>query len=48
MNRSDPYDPPGEYLYECWECGERVWTEEPTGTCGECGGTVKNLAVPRE
>ena len=32
MNRSDPYDPTGEYLYECWECG----------------GTVKNLAVPRE
>ncbi len=48
MNRSDPYDPPGEYLYECRGCGARVWTEERLGSCEECDGVVTNLAVPRE
>ncbi len=48
MNRSDPYDPPSGYLYECQECGARTWTEERLGTCRECDGVVKNLAVPRE
>ena len=48
MNRNDPFDPPEEYLYECLECGARTWTEDRIGRCGDCGGTVKNLAVPRE
>ncbi len=48
MNRSDPYEPSGEYLYECQGCGARVWAEERLGTCEECGGVLKNLAVPRE
>jgi DNA-directed RNA polymerase subunit RPC12/RpoP len=48
MHRSDPYEPSGEYLYECLECGERLWTEERTGRCSECRGELKNLAVPRE
>ena len=42
----DPYTP-GEPLYECLECGVR--SAGPTdGPCGDCGGTVRNIAVPRE
>jgi rRNA maturation endonuclease Nob1 len=48
MNRNDPYDPPGEYLHECRECGQRAWTESRIGECDDCGGEVKNLAIPRE
>jgi len=48
MNRNDPYDPPSGYLYECRECGARSWTDKRLGACGECGGDLENLAVPRE
>jgi len=48
MNRTDPYDPPGEYLQECLDCGCRTHTEERVGACPDCGGELRNLAVPRE
>jgi hypothetical protein len=48
MNRTDPYDPPEEYLYECRECHGRTRTESRLGSCEECGGSLENLAVPRE
>jgi len=48
MNRTDPYDPPGEYLQECPNCGCRIHTEERIGACPDCGGELRNLAVPRE
>jgi predicted nucleic acid-binding Zn ribbon protein len=48
MNREDPYDRPSGYLYECLECGARSWTDERVGTCADCGGELRNLAVPRE
>jgi ribosomal protein L37E len=48
VNRTDPYEPPGEYHYECRECGGRSWSDERLGACPECGGAVENLAVPRE
>lgn len=34
-------------LYECFDCGDR--TESPnTPTCTSCGGTLRNLGVPRD
>lgn len=45
-NGLDPYTP-GEPIYECLECGNR--SVDGTGdACPDCGGTVKNIAVPRE
>jgi rRNA maturation endonuclease Nob1 len=48
MNRNDPYTPPGAYIYECQGCGGRVESESRLGKCPDCGGTVRNIAVPRE
>jgi rRNA maturation endonuclease Nob1 len=45
-NRLDPYTP-GEPLYECMDCGNRS-AGGTGGTCEDCGGTLKNIAVPRE
>ncbi|PSQ12859.1 hypothetical protein BRC93_00875 [Halobacteriales archaeon QS_5_70_15] len=33
-------------MYECTECGGRL-PGGGGGTCGDCGGTLKNIAVPR-
>ncbi len=48
MNRNDPYTPKGAYIYECTVCAERIESTERIGECSECGGTVQNIAVPRE
>jgi rRNA maturation endonuclease Nob1 len=42
----DPYTP-AEPLYECLGCGERS-VGGNGGSCGDCGGTLKNIAVSRE
>jgi Zn finger protein HypA/HybF involved in hydrogenase expression len=43
----DPYTPEVS-TYECQTCSHRVTVEGHQGACPECGGTVKNIAVPRE
>lgn len=43
---SDPYTP-DEAVYECHQCGHRV-EGGSGGTCPQCGGGVKNIAVARE
>lgn len=48
MIESDPYKPAGESVYECWDCLKRVESETPITTCPECGGALRNLAVPQE
>lgn len=45
-NGIDPYTPE-ESLYECFDCGDRT-AGGTGGSCTDCGGTVKNIAVPRE
>jgi predicted nucleic acid-binding Zn ribbon protein len=47
MVRADSYTP-DLYRYECVSCGFRRTTDDPMGTCPECDGTLRNLAVPRE
>jgi len=47
MNRSDPYSP-DESCYECRSCGARTVTDGHLGSCPECDGDVRNIAVPRE
>lgn len=46
QNGIDPYTPE-EPLYECLECGGRS-TDGTGGTCEDCGGAVKNIAIARE
>jgi rRNA maturation endonuclease Nob1 len=46
QNGLDPYTPE-EPLYECLDCSSRS-AGENGGACGDCGGTLKNIAVPRE
>jgi DNA-directed RNA polymerase subunit RPC12/RpoP len=46
QNGLDPYTPE-EPLYECMDCGGRL-TGGSGGSCADCGGTLKNIAVPRE
>ncbi|MDX1746479.1 MAG: rubrerythrin-like domain-containing protein [Halobacteriales archaeon] len=46
LNRIDPYTP-DEPMYECLDCGGRS-SGGTHGPCSDCGGTVKNIAVPRE
>lgn len=46
MVRTDPYTPTRAY-YECTDCKYRV-NEKVSGPCPECGGVVRNIAVPRE
>jgi hypothetical protein len=45
-NGIDPYKPE-EPLYECLDCGDRS-AGGVRGPCEGCGGTLKNIAVPRE
>jgi len=47
MPKGDPYTPE-KSRYECVECLNRVTTDDTVGTCPECGGRMKNVAVPRE
>lgn len=47
MHKPDPYTPETS-RYECLDCLERVTTDETLETCPECGGNMKNVAVPRE
>jgi rRNA maturation endonuclease Nob1 len=42
----DPYTAE-EPLYECMDCGSRL-SGGTGGRCEGCGGTLKNIAVPRE
>ena len=46
MVYSDPYTPDRSY-YECRDCGYRE-TSESLGSCPECGGRTRNIAVARE
>jgi Zn finger protein HypA/HybF involved in hydrogenase expression len=45
--RVDPYNPTTP-LYECFDCGHRVESEDHRAHCPECEGVVKNIAVSRE
>lgn len=47
MNRTDPYTP-GRYYYECRDCLQRIVVDEALTDCPDCGGRVRNIAVPRE
>ena len=47
MVYTDPYTPTeAETRYECTECLGRTTGDAP-GECPDCGGTVRNLSVPR-
>jgi len=43
----DPYSAAGG-LFECVDCGGRTESERNPGTCSDCGGEVRNIAVSRE
>jgi len=43
----DPYTPERSY-YECRGCGSRQSATRMPESCPECGGFVRNIAVPRE
>ena len=43
----DPYTPDGGY-FECVDCSRRTTSDERLTTCEECGGRLRNIAVPRE
>ncbi|WP_335343084.1 rubrerythrin-like domain-containing protein [Halomontanus rarus] len=43
----DPYTPERKY-YECRDCGYRTTGTDKPGSCPECDGLVKNIAVPQE
>lgn len=47
MSQQDPYSPT-ESHYECIECQHRITGTEHLGSCPECDGVVRNLAVARE
>nr|WP_299263712.1 rubrerythrin-like domain-containing protein [Halorientalis sp.] len=47
MNGIDPYKP-GESVYECVSCSRQIRTDGHLSSCEECGGEVRNIAVPRE
>jgi len=46
-NDIDPYSP-SEGVFECLGCGGRTRSNSHPGTCPECDGTVRNIAVSRE
>ena len=39
---------PREGYYECVACGTRVVSDDHLPSCPDCGGDVRNIAVPRE
>lgn len=43
----DPHTP-GEKRYECLACMQRIVSEDSYGACPNCGGRLRNIAVPRE
>ncbi|MFC6726853.1 rubrerythrin-like domain-containing protein [Halobium palmae] len=43
----DPYSPERGY-FECLDCGTRETSEGLISECADCGGEVRNIAVPRE
>ena len=47
MHKEDPYTPE-KSRYECVDCLNRVTTDGTVWTCPDCGGRMKNVAVPRE
>lgn len=47
MVRTDTYEP-STATYECTNCLHRERSDAFPGTCPECGGAVRNIAVPRE
>ncbi|MFB6184250.1 MAG: rubrerythrin-like domain-containing protein [Haloarculaceae archaeon] len=47
MTFPDPYSPE-ESHYECLDCHARIVTDGHVDVCEECGGEVRNIAVPRE
>jgi len=47
MVRTDPYTP-STYRLECQSCLTVLSAEGRLGHCPECGGRLRNLAVPRE
>ena len=46
MVYTDPYAPERSY-YECRDCGYRE-ASESLGSCPECDGRIRNIAVARE
>ncbi len=47
MHNVDPYHAEQSY-YECIACGDREVSAEHVGRCPDCGGAVRNIAIPRE
>ncbi|WP_436924501.1 rubrerythrin-like domain-containing protein [Halosimplex amylolyticum] len=47
MFSEDPYTAERS-RYECTDCLHRVTTDGSIGSCPECGGRMRNVAVPRE
>ncbi|WP_132060385.1 rubrerythrin-like domain-containing protein [Halorussus amylolyticus] len=47
MVRTDSHEPT-RATYECSDCLHRERTEGFPGLCPECGGAMRNIAVPRE
>ena len=43
----DPFSPETNY-FECVDCGNRTPSNKRLTTCEDCGGTLQNIAVPRE
>ncbi len=43
----DPYSPEVGY-FECLECSRRTTSDNRLTTCTDCGGQLRNIAVPRE
>jgi Zn finger protein HypA/HybF involved in hydrogenase expression len=49
MSQHDPYSAGGDSKqYECLNCLHRVSAAESKSSCPECGGTLRNVGVPRE
>ncbi|MDQ2055654.1 MULTISPECIES: rubrerythrin-like domain-containing protein [Halobellus] len=40
--------PAAEAVYECFECGNILLTEENPGTCPDCSGPMRNRQMPLE
>jgi len=47
MVRTDSYSPDGG-TYECQQCLHREEAPDYPGSCPECDGAMRNIAVPRE
>ncbi|WP_135805563.1 rubrerythrin-like domain-containing protein [Halorussus marinus] len=47
MVRTDTYSPDGG-TYECRRCLHRAEAPDHPGSCPECDGPLRNIAVPRE